>query len=230
MTAVQFFCNYYLSILPSSRQNGHLRWGRRGGRRSLRVAAARVKAEERKAGAGDHYATLNVSRRASLQEIKTAYRNLARKYHPDMNKNPGAEEKFKEISAAYEVLSDEEKRSFEDRYGQDDFTATDFGSQGIDPYEIFNSIFGESSNFFSSNLRQNQSLDISCDLLLTFEESIFGSKQEINVQRHETCASCNGSGAKRNGSIKHCTNCNGTGQKIHIQKTRFGTVSQISTC
>jgi len=100
----------------------------------------------------DHYSTLNVNRNATLQEIKSSYRKLARKYHPDMNKNPGAEDKFKQISAAYEVLSDEEKRSAYDRFGEagleGDFNGSQDTSPGVDPFDLYSAFFGGSDGFF----------------------------------------------------------------------------------
>ncbi|CAA6658642.1 unnamed protein product [Spirodela intermedia] len=191
----------------------------------------------------DYYATLNLRRNATLQEIKTAYRSLARKYHPDMNKSPGAEEKFKEISAAYEVLSDDEKRSLYDRFGeaglQGDYGGSGVGPQGVDPFEVFDAYFGESNGFFSgrdsgginfgaSNRRQN--LDIRYDLSLSFEESVFGGRKEIGIACLETCDSCNGTGAKSTTSINLCTDCGGRGGVMRTQRTPFGVVSQVSTC
>uniref|UniRef100_A0A3B6JJZ6 J domain-containing protein n=2 Tax=Triticum aestivum TaxID=4565 RepID=A0A3B6JJZ6_WHEAT len=208
------------------------------GRRPPAAAAA-----ER--GGKDYYATLNVRRDATLKEVKSAYRTLARKYHPDMNKSPGAEEKFKEISAAYEVLSDKEKRSLYDRFGETglhaDYGGGDFGAHGVDPYELFNAFFGSSNKFFgdsmgpgrfhySSNVKDNRALDICYDLLLPFEESILGGKREISISRHETCGACHGSGAKSSNSITECTQCRGQGRSMKSQRTPFGIVSQISSC
>ncbi|VAI08222.1 unnamed protein product [Triticum turgidum subsp. durum] len=196
-------------------------------------------------GGKDYYATLNVPRDATLKEVKSAYRTLARKYHPDMNKSPGAEEKFKEISAAYEVLSDKEKRSLYDRFGETglhaDYGGGDFSAHGVDPYELFNAFFGSSNKFFgdsmgqgrfyySSNVKDNRGLDIRYDLLLPFEESILGGKRVISISRHETCGACHGSGAKSSNSITECAQCRGQGRSMKSQRTPFGIVSQISSC
>ncbi|VAH88313.1 unnamed protein product [Triticum turgidum subsp. durum] len=206
------------------------------GRRPPAAAAA-----ER--GGKDYYATLNVRRDATMKEVKSAYRTLARKYHPDMNKSPGAEEKFKEISAAYEVLSDKEKRSLYDRFGETglhaDYGGGDFSAHGVDPYELFNAFFGSSNKFFgdsmgpgrfhySSNVNDNRGLDIHYDLLLPFEESILGGKREISISRHETCGACHGSGAKSSNSITECTQCRGQGRSMKSQRTPFGIVSQVT--
>ncbi|CAL4938307.1 unnamed protein product [Urochloa decumbens] len=193
----------------------------------------------------DYYATLNIRRDATLQEVKAAYRTLARKYHPDMNKSPGAEEKFKEISAAYEVLSDEDKRSLYDRFGEEglssDYVHGDIGTHGIDPYELFNAFFGGSDKIFGDNMapggfhystkvNDNRGLDISYDLLLSFEESILGGKWKINIFCHETCGTCHGTGAKSSNGITECTRCRGQGRLMKTQRTPFGIVSQISSC
>nr|XP_027124507.1 uncharacterized protein LOC113741211 [Coffea arabica] len=193
----------------------------------------------------DYYSVLSVSKNASLQDIKAAYRKLARKYHPDVNKKPGAEEKFKEISAAYEVLSDDEKRSAYDRFGEaglrGDFVGSTSGSQGVDPFEIFSEYFGESSSFFggsgepggfnfSFRSKSRQDLDIRYDLCLSFEESIFGSQREIEVPSLETCNDCSGTGAKTSNSIKICNACGGRGGVAKTQQTPFGIMSQVSTC
>ncbi|PWZ58336.1 Chaperone protein dnaJ A6, chloroplastic [Zea mays] len=189
----------------------------------------------------DYYATLNIRRDSTLQEIKSAYRILARKYHPDMNKSPEAEEKFKEISAAYEVLSDQDKRSLYDRFGEEglsgDYRNGDIGTHGIDPYELFNAFFGSSDKLFgdsmgsggfrySAEAKDNRALNISYNLLLSFEESILGGKREINVFRHETCGTCHGTGAKCSNDITECTRCRGQGRLMKTQRTPFGIVSQ----
>ncbi|KAK2421874.1 Molecular chaperone Hsp40/DnaJ family protein [Trifolium repens] len=193
-----------------------------------------------KAG-NDYYSTLNLSNNASLQEIKTSYRKLARKYHPDMNKSPGAEEKFKEISAAYEVLSDDEKRSLYDRFGESGLQGENGGpasASGVDPSDLFDVFFGRSEGLFSDeggfsfNMRNNRNRghDIRYDLRLSFEESIFGGKRKVEVSCYETCNNCDGTGAKSTNSIKKCTNCGGKGGEKKTQKTPFGMMSQVSTC
>ncbi|CAL0323925.1 unnamed protein product [Lupinus luteus] len=191
----------------------------------------------------DYYSTLNVTSNATLQEIKSSYRKLARKYHPDMNKSPGAEEKFKEISAAYEVLSDDEKRSLYDRFGESGLQGENGESasaSGVDPFDLFDELFGRSGGMFGSSsegginfsLRNNRNsgLDIRYDLHLSFEESIFGGQKEIEISCSQTCTDCDGTGAKSRNCIKHCTNCGGRGGEMKSQRTPFGIMSQVSTC
>ncbi|XP_074378859.1 uncharacterized protein LOC141720380 isoform X2 [Apium graveolens] len=195
--------------------------------------------------ATDYYSVLNLSCTATLPEIKASYRKLARKFHPDMNKGPGAEDKFKEISAAYEVLSDSERRSLYDRYGEaglrGDYNGADGSSHEVDPFEVFGAFFGDSNGAFGGreesggmnfNLRYNgrQGLDISHDLFLSFEESIYGAEIETEVSCYERCENCGGTGAKYGSSIKSCTNCGGRGGVVKTQKTPFGIMSQVSTC
>ncbi|CAH8284581.1 unnamed protein product [Eruca vesicaria subsp. sativa] len=194
----------------------------------------------------DHYATLNVGRNATLKEIKSAYRNLARKYHPDMNKNPGAEDKFKQISAAYEVLSDEEKRTAYDRFGEagldGSFNADQDTSQGVDPFDLYSAFFGGGSDGFFGDMgdsggmgfdfinKRSLDLDIRYDMRLSFEESVFGVKREIDVSYLATCDGCGGTGAKSSKDVKQCSNCGGKGRVMDTQRTPFGIMSQVSTC
>ncbi|KAK9684229.1 hypothetical protein RND81_10G195200 [Saponaria officinalis] len=190
------------------------------------IAAASAKA--------DYYTTLNVGRNASLDEIKSSYRKLARKYHPD--KTPGSEEKFKEISAAYEVLSSEDKRSLYDRFGeaglQGEFSGPSFAEQDMDPFHVFDSIFGDTNGFFGGEGtgESRENLDIRSDISLTFEESIFGVKREIEVSCLERCETCGGTGAKSTNCIKSCATCGGKGRVMNSQRTPFGVISQVSTC
>lgn len=162
-----------------------------------------------------------------------------------MNKSPGAEEKFKEISGAYEVLSDDEKRSLYDRFGeaglQGEYAGADGGSTMVDPFEVFETFFGGSDGFFGGmgeqggvnfNFRnkRSQGLDIRYDLNLTFEESVFGGQREIEISCFEACDSCDGTGAKSSSCIKPCSSCGGKGGVMKTQKTPFGVMSQVSTC
>lgn len=195
-----------------------------------------------RAAGTDYYKTLNLDRNATLKEIKSSYRKLARQYHPDLNKGSGAEDKFKEISAAYEVLSDDEKRASYDRFGeaglQGEYGSSNMGSAGVDPFDVFDAYFGgrdEAGGInFNVNFNRpnagNQGLDIRYDLYLSFEESIFGGNREFEVSRYETCDTCGGSGAKSDNCIKSCTGCGGRGGVTKTQRTPFGMISMVSTC
>uniref|UniRef100_A0A7N1A7B1 Uncharacterized protein n=2 Tax=Kalanchoe fedtschenkoi TaxID=63787 RepID=A0A7N1A7B1_KALFE len=184
----------------------------------------------------DYYATLNVKRNATLQEIKSSYRKLARLYHPDSSKKPGAEEKFKEISAAYEVLSDDEKRSLYDQFGEaglhGEYERPYGGSQGMDTFDAFDSFFGGGNPFFGERGEPGEegNLSIRHDMHLSFEESVFGGEQKIEVSALDSCDSCNGSGAKSSECVKSCHQCGGRGVVMSTQKTPFGVISQVSTC
>lgn len=160
-----------------------------------------------------------------------------------MNKSPGAEDKFKEISAAYEVLSDDEKRSLYDRFGESGLQGDNGGSTGapgVDPFDLFDTFFGRSDGVFgvgdegsfNFNFRnkRNHVHDIRYDLHLSFEESIFGGQREIEVSCFQTCNMCDGTGAKSKNCIKQCTNCGGRGGEMKTQRTPFGMMSQVSTC
>ncbi|XP_048329399.2 uncharacterized protein LOC107435129 [Ziziphus jujuba] len=230
-SASQFFCRNYQTFNP----NPSL---------FFRSKPPRTCSPIRAAGK-DYYSTLNVGRNATLQEIKSSYRKLARKYHPDMNKGAGAEEKFKEISAAYEVLSDDEKRSLYDRFGeaglQGEHGGSGSGSMGVDPFEVFDTFFGGSDGFFGGRSdsgginfnfsnKKNRSLDIRYDLYLSFEESIFGGQREIEISCSEMCDNCDGTGAKSSSCLKSCSSCGGRGGVMKTQKTPFGMMSQVSTC
>ncbi|KAM3380460.1 chaperone protein DnaJ [Capsicum galapagoense] len=234
------FSNSLSSSLEfSSTESNPFSVNRRRRRRFVTVEAAA------KLSSSDLYSVLNVSRNATLQEIKASYRKLARKYHPDMNKGPGAEEKFKEISAAYEVLSDDEKRSSYDRFGEaglrGEYDVPGGSPQGVDPFEVFSEYFGESNAFFGGiggsrgfnfdfkNMGR-QNLDIRYDLDLSFEESIFGGQRDIEVPSLDECDRCDGTGAKSSSCVKVCSECGGRGGVVKTQKTPFGIMTQVSAC
>ena len=186
----------------------------------------------------DFYEVLSVSRDANDQELKTAYRKLAMQYHPD--RNPGdhaAEEKFKECSEAYQVLSDPEKRAAYDRYGHaafngggggNPFTGGGFGG-AQDLGDIFGDLFGEMFNMGGSNRtasRVQRGRDLRYDLTLEFEEAVFGIEKEITIRRMETCNDCKGSGAAKGKAAATCTQCGGRGQ----QRFQQGFFSVARTC
>lgn len=186
----------------------------------------------------DYYEILGLQKGASDEEIKKAFRKLALKYHPDRNPgNKEAEEKFKEINEAYQILSDPQKKAQYDQFGTADFNGnmgqggfnfdfSDLGGFG----DIFDSFFGGG---FSSNRRRNgpeKGEDIEQTVNLTFEEAVFGIEKEISVTRHEKCETCGGTGAKPGTSPKTCDKCGGTGQ-VRIQRnTPLGSFVSTSTC
>ncbi len=183
----------------------------------------------------DYYAILGVSKTASQDEIKKAYRTLAKKYHPDINKEPGAEEKFKEINEAYETLSDEQKRAQYDRFGsagpQGFGSAGGFGgfSGGFGGFEdIFNSFFGGGRTRQTNQARQGE--DLEKQMNITFEEAVYGTTKKIRVSVDEPCTACGGSGAYSKNDIHTCPDCHGTGYILRRQQTIFGMTQTQSVC
>lgn len=177
----------------------------------------------------DYYEILGIPRDASEEEIKKAYRKLAFQYHPDYNKSPEAEEKFKQINEAYEVLSDPEKREAYDRLGTAEmgwgrgFEGFDFGGLG----DLFEAFFGDIS---TATKAPRQGADLHYQLDLTFEEAVFGCTKEIKVKREEYCPSCFGSGLKPESRPSLCPNCNGRGQVQRVHHSLFGRFVNITTC
>ena len=191
--------------------------------------------------AGDYYEILGVSRDCGKDELKRAYRRLARQYHPDVNKDPGAEEKFKEINRAYEVLSEPETRARYDRFGEAGVSGAgaagaDYGDMGgfADIFEtIFNGFGGMGTGATAGGRRRSGPMrgdDLRLDLKLDFQEAIFGGEKEIRIPHLETCKVCSGSGAKAGSSANTCGTCNGTGQVRRATRTPFGSFAQVSVC
>lgn len=180
----------------------------------------------------DYYEVLRVSRNASDEEIKRAFRRLAFQYHPDRNKQSGAEEKFKEINEAYQVLSDPEKRHRYDRYGRVDVEGgfPDFGFGGLgDVFESFWDGFG--TIFGQTAQRVPQKGDnLQMHLTLSFEEAVFGCSKEIEIPRIEFCPSCHGIGSKPGTNPETCPDCRGTGQVRRVRQSIFGRYTSITTC
>jgi molecular chaperone DnaJ len=181
----------------------------------------------------DYYDVLGVGRNAGDDEIKAAFRKLARQYHPDVNKEEGAEEKFKEINEAYGVLSDPEKRTRYDRFGK----AGLGGMGGFQDFTVdFNDIFEDlfSGFGFSTGRRSRRSprrgQDLQMRVSLTFEEAVFGVEKEIEFTREETCSRCNGSGAEPGTSPVRCSTCNGQGEVRQMRQTFLGQMVQTATC
>jgi len=180
----------------------------------------------------DYYEILGVSKTASDDEIKSAFRKLAKKYHPDVSKEENASEKFKEAQEAYAVLSDKDKRARYDQYGHQAFDnngAGGFDFSGFDFSDIMSDLFGGgfSSSFFGGRNRQTRGSDTLKRVTLTFEEAVFGCKKDINVDTSEKCEKCSGKGG--HGEIT-CSRCHGHGTINTEQRTLFGTFLTKTTC
>lgn len=196
--------------------------------------------------ATDYYSTLQVYKTATKRDITVSYRKLARQYHPDINKSPGAEEKFKKIAAAYEVLSDDEKRSLYDQFGEAGVRGASGDSSAspnrVDPFDLFESMFSGRKGVFddfrdiggtSFKVRhggRQKGDDIRFDLSLNFKEAIFGVVKDIEINRLETCGICMGSGARSGTNVKICQDCGGKGNVTESQRTPYGIYSQVSIC
>ncbi|CAK9163136.1 unnamed protein product [Ilex paraguariensis] len=183
----------------------------------------------------DYYAVLGVSKNASKSEIKSVYRKLARSYHPDVNKEPEAEQKFKEISNAYEVLSDDEKRSIYDKYGEAGLKGAGVGTGDFsNPFDLFESLFdgmgGMSMGGRGSRNRAREGEDQIYNLILNFKEAVFGVEKEIEITRLESCSTCDGSGAKPGTRPSTCSTCGGQGQVVSSARTPLGVFQQVMTC
>jgi len=189
--------------------------------------------------ARDFYEILGVSRSADAEELKRAYRRLARKYHPDVNKEPGAEETFKEINRAYEVLSDPQARANYDRFGEVGVSGaagfSDFGVGDMGGFaDIFETFFGGFGTGVGTTGRRRpgptRGDDLRYDLKLEFREAVFGGEKEIRLNHLETCQTCKGTGAKPGTRPVTCSTCNGVGQVRRSTRTPFGSFTQLTTC
>lgn len=194
----------------------------------------------------DYYNLLGVDKNASKEEIKKAFYKLAAKYHPD--KKGGDEAKFKEVNEAYQVLSDEKKRKEYDTYGQTfngagpqqggfggfqgGFDASDFANMQFDfgdLGDIFGDMFGGASPFGGQS-RSKRGRDISLELDVTFNESIFGTERNVLISKVSTCKTCTGTGAKKGTKMKTCTTCNGQGKIHEVKKTFMGNFQSVRNC
>ncbi len=201
----------------------------------------------------DYYDVLGVAKTATDDELKKAYRKLARKYHPDLNKdNPEAAEKFKECNEAYSVLSDKQKRAAYDQYGHAAFQNGGTGGAGGNPFggfggfqggfsgfggggegmdDIFNMFFGgQGGRSRSQRNGPRAGADLRLDLELTFEEAAFGIEKNVRLNREETCERCNGSGAEPGTKAETCPDCHGTGEVRVTQNTMFGQMVNVQPC
>lgn len=182
----------------------------------------------------DYYEVLQVERTCTQVEIKAAFRKLARKYHPDVNKEPDAEERFKEINEAFMVLSDEQKRSVYDRYGHEGLRSTggmpDWNT--VDPFDIFEQFFGGFGGFTSRQRRNapRRGKDLYYSLTLEFEETASGVDKEINITRDEVCDRCNSSGAEPGTKPQTCSTCQGRGEIRQTRQTFLGSMVQVTAC
>ena len=186
----------------------------------------------------DFYQLLGVSRSADADTLKRAYRKLARQYHPDINKDPGAEEKFKEIGRAYEVLADPDTRARYDQFGEAGLGGAagmpDMGDMGgfADLFETFFNGFGGQGPQSSRTQRRGpqQGDDLRYDLNIEFKQAIFGEQREIKIPHLETCITCKGVGAKPGTGPSNCSTCGGSGQVRRATRTPFGNFTQVAEC
>ena len=189
----------------------------------------------------DYYEVLGVQKNASEDEIKKAYRSLAKKYHPDMNPGDAAAEvKFKEVNEAYAVLSDSEKRAKYDSYGHSAFDPTaggggyggfgGFSGAEFDFGDIFSSFFGGGSSSRSKANAPMEGDDVGTRIYISLEEAAFGCKQDVNFVRIENCGTCGGKGAEKDSDIEKCSDCRGTGRVTVKQQTILGYMQTQRTC
>ncbi len=178
----------------------------------------------------DYYEVLGLDRGASKEEIRRAYRRLAKKFHPDVSDSNDAEDRFKEINEAYAVLSDEERRATYDRYGH-----AGLKGQRIDIDFGINDIFEQFFGFGMGGRRRTRQgprrgADLRYDVTIEFEEAVFGVEREIEFERLERCAACDGSGAEPGTSPRTCSQCDGTGEVRQVRQTFLGSMVNVSTC
>lgn len=189
----------------------------------------------------DYYEVLGISKSADSTAIKKAYRQLAKKYHPDRNKEKGAEDSFKEVQEAYDILSDKQKRSAYDQYGfagtqgfngfnsaGSDFSGFDFGGLG----DIFSQFFGADGGFGGATPNRNRrsrGSDIEVKIKIEFQTAVFGGEFRIKYKRKVACTHCKGTGAE-GGKVNTCDNCEGRGQVTQFQQTFFGRIQSVVTC
>jgi len=183
----------------------------------------------------DYYEVLGVAQNATKSEMKKAYRQLARQYHPDVNSDDDASERFKEISEAYEVLSDDDKRARYDRFGH---AGVQNGGGGFSGFEggfgsvadIFEEFFGGGFGTRRRRRGPRRGADLRYDLSISFEEAVFGIEKDIEVRRPEICHACKGSGAEAGSSPVTCPTCKGSGEVRRVQQSILGSFVNVTTC
>lgn len=184
----------------------------------------------------DYYEVLGLQKGASDDEIKKAYRKMAKKYHPDVNKEPGAEEKFKEVNEAYEVLGDPQKKATYDQFGHAGMDGANFSGGGFGGFEDFGDIFGSffGGGFGGGQRRQSngprKGNDRFMQMRIDFMDAIFGKNEEITIEVDEQCSECLGSGAKSKSDVQVCPRCQGSGTVTQQQRTPFGVFQSQSVC
>ncbi len=190
--------------------------------------------------AQDYYETLGISKGASIEDVKKSYKKLAKQYHPDVNTEKSSEEKFKRISEAYKVLSDPEKKTNYDKFGQDFDKFQGFGgAQGFNFEDIFDTfadsgVFGDLfGSAFGGGFGQRgpkRGTDIGIRLSISFEEAAFGTEKKIEIGRTASCNKCQGKGYEKESDTETCKSCNGSGATIQTRRTLLGTIQTRSTC
>ncbi len=186
----------------------------------------------------DYYEILGVPKTASQDELRSAFRRLARQYHPDVNKATDAEDRFKEINEAFAVLSDEEKRAAYDRFGHAGVRgaggAPDFNVDFGNFADIFEEFFGGLGGFGRTSQRSRNAprrgADMQDKIDLTFEEAVFGVEKELELTRDEICSTCHGSGAEPGTTPVRCPTCGGSGEVRQVRQTLLGSMVQVTTC
>ncbi|MBS3097739.1 molecular chaperone DnaJ [Candidatus Woesearchaeota archaeon] len=192
----------------------------------------------------DYYKILGVEKNATKEEIKKAYKKLAKQYHPDVSKEDGSTEKFKEINEAASVLGDDEKRAQYDQFGTTydkfaghgfDFSDFGFDSGGFESFDfgdIFDRFFGTGFGFGprTSKRRARRGADLRYDMEITLEDAAFGAVKHISIPKLETCDNCDGSGAESKSDIVNCPDCGGKGSVTRTQRTPFGMFATTTTC
>ncbi len=182
----------------------------------------------------DYYEILGIKKDADQGEIKKAYRQLTRKYHPDVNKeNPKAAEIFKEVNEAYEVLNDPHKRAQYDRFGHSGMDGAGFGDFSHDfggVEDIFDMFFGGGGSRRRTSHRPRRGADLQYNMTISFEEAAFGGSKEISLPRVEECPDCRGTGAHKGTAMETCPQCKGSGEVSYRSQTMFGSFVQTTTC